>query len=55
MIDGFTVHTAATVGIALAPAHGDDPAELLQHADLALAMAKRRRAGVQVYDSGRAP
>ena len=51
VIDGLTVHTAATVGIALAPEHGDDPAELLQHADLALALGEATRApGCQVYD-----
>jgi EAL domain-containing protein (putative c-di-GMP-specific phosphodiesterase class I) len=34
----------------LAPKHGSEPAELLQHADLALALGKRHRAGVSIYD-----
>ena len=50
VIDGLTIHTSATVGMAMDSGRGEDPAELLQHADLALAMAKRLRAGVQVYD-----
>jgi len=38
---GTTVYTGGSVGIALAPAHGDDPQTLLRHADVAMYAAKR--------------
>ena len=50
VIDGLTVYTTATVGVALAPEHSGDPTELLQQADLALGLAKRHRTGVEIYD-----
>ena len=37
---GHKVTAAASIGIALAPQHGSDPAELMKHADLALYAAK---------------
>jgi predicted signal transduction protein with EAL and GGDEF domain len=37
---GHKVTAAASIGIALAPQHGSDPAELMKHADLALVAAK---------------
>jgi len=40
MIDGQPVHLGASVGIALCPSDGEDPAELMQNADLALYSAK---------------
>ena len=40
---------SASVGIALAPEDGEDPIELLQHADLAMYEAKTSRAGQARY------
>ncbi|MEG3166163.1 EAL domain-containing protein [Sphingomonas sp. PB2P19] len=40
MLDGQSIHLGASVGIAMAPDDGDDPAELMRNADLALYAAK---------------
>lgn len=40
VIEGHAVNVGASVGIALAPADGDDPGQLLKNADLALYRAK---------------
>ena len=40
MLDGQSIHLGTSIGIALAPDDGDDPAELLRNADLALYAAK---------------
>ena len=40
-LDGHLAHVGASVGVALAPEHGDTPDELLHNADLALYAAKR--------------
>ena len=40
LIDGSTLEVEASIGIAIAPQHGDDYAELLQHADKAMYGAK---------------
>jgi diguanylate cyclase (GGDEF)-like protein len=45
------VDVRVSAGLACAPEHGENPAELLQHADTALYTAKQRRQGVEVYDS----
>ncbi|RZU31242.1 putative bifunctional diguanylate cyclase/phosphodiesterase [Blastococcus saxobsidens] len=50
-VEGLTVDVRVTAGLAVAPEHGDEPAELLQHADTALYTAKLRRHDVEVYDS----
>ena len=39
-LDGLEVHAPASIGIALFPGNGSDPAELLKNADLALYRAK---------------
>ena len=44
------VSVDASIGIALAPAHGDSCDELLRHADVAMYAAKDGRHGVIVYD-----
>jgi diguanylate cyclase (GGDEF)-like protein len=52
----FTVHelqldVRAAIGIAVTPDHGEDPASLLQHADIAMYQAKENPdSGVQLYD-----
>jgi diguanylate cyclase (GGDEF)-like protein len=44
-LDGHTIRTSASVGVALFPQHGAGPAELLQAADDALYAAKRSGRG----------
>ncbi|MCG5260565.1 EAL domain-containing protein [Cupriavidus gilardii] len=44
-IDGHTVTIGASVGIAVAPEHGDQPDDLLRAADIALDRAKREGPG----------
>ena len=39
-VEGHDVRVGSSIGIAIAPAHGDDPDELLKHADTALYRAK---------------
>jgi diguanylate cyclase (GGDEF)-like protein len=52
LIDGHPVHVGASVGIATAPSDGDDPAELMSHADLALYAAKAAGRGTyRCYDA----
>jgi len=48
-MDGLTLAVTASAGVALAPAHGDDVALLLQRADIAMYLAKERRSTVEVY------
>ncbi|WNV76330.1 bifunctional diguanylate cyclase/phosphodiesterase [Geodermatophilus sp. DSM 44513] len=50
-VHGLTVDVRVSAGLAVAPEHGDDAANLLQHADTALYTAKQRRRDVEVYDS----
>jgi diguanylate cyclase (GGDEF)-like protein len=50
MINGHEVQVTASIGIALIPADGNTPDELLKHADTALYRAKERgRNGYQVF------
>ncbi len=48
-VAGLTLDVRASVGIAVAPLHGEDAETLLRRADVAMYAAKRRRAGVVVY------
>jgi diguanylate cyclase (GGDEF)-like protein len=51
MLDGQAIHLGASVGIAMAPDDGDDPAELMRNADLALYAAKASgRGAFRRYD-----
>jgi diguanylate cyclase (GGDEF)-like protein len=45
LIDGQSIATGGSVGIAMHPLDGDEPAALLRRADLAMYAAKRGRAG----------
>ncbi|SFK91662.1 putative bifunctional diguanylate cyclase/phosphodiesterase [Geodermatophilus ruber] len=53
-LDGLEVEVGASLGIALAPSHADDPAGLLKCADLALHDAKASGGrGVRLYEPDR--
>jgi len=54
-IADLAVDIAASIGVAVAPAHGDDPTELLRHADVAMYVAKANQTGVESYDTERDP
>ncbi|MEM8706967.1 MAG: EAL domain-containing protein, partial [Actinomycetota bacterium] len=49
-IDGMTLQTGASLGVAIYPDHGSDADELRKNADIAMYVAKRRGGGVAVYD-----
>src|SRR5207248_1036764 len=48
-IENTTIDLHASIGVALYPMHGDGPELLLQHADIAMYVAKRNRSGVELY------
>jgi diguanylate cyclase (GGDEF)-like protein len=50
VIDGRVLNVAASIGLAVAPLHGRDPATLLKKADVAMYAAKRGCTGFVVYD-----
>ncbi len=50
VIDGQSIGLTASIGAALAPEHGTDVETLLQHADVAMYVAKRGALGCAVYD-----
>ena len=52
-LDGPMVRTTASVGIALAPTHGNDVSTLLRHADIAMYTAKRARQSYCIYTGAR--
>ena len=49
-IGGIALDLDASIGIAVYPEHGNDPAKLLQHADVAMYGAKQAHVGCLVYD-----
>ena len=54
-VNGIELSADASIGVAMIPDHGADVDRLLQHADVAMYVAKRGRAGVAVYDPGSDP
>ncbi len=52
-IDGMSLQTGASLGVALYPDHGDSADALRKHADIAMYVAKRRGGGIAVYDPER--
>ena len=50
-LGGFSLEVAASVGIAVFGEHGEDADALLQHADVAMYVAKRAHAGTAVYSA----
>jgi diguanylate cyclase (GGDEF)-like protein/PAS domain S-box-containing protein len=51
-LEGLSLQTNASVGIALFPEHADDPESLTKRADVAMYMAKRSSRPFAVYDPG---
>jgi diguanylate cyclase (GGDEF)-like protein len=54
-IDGFTLDIGASLGIALYPEHGSDVSTVMQHADVAMYLAKDADGGYEVYSPERDP
>ena len=54
-VAGVTLEVGASVGVALAPGHGNDLDSLLRSADVAMYQAKRAGGGVAAYDEERDP
>ena len=50
-IDGHVLRVAASIGIALCPAHSRDLKDWLRKADIAMYEAKRRGVGFRLYDA----
>jgi diguanylate cyclase len=50
-LDGVRVDISGSIGAAVYPVHSANPAELLQHADIAMYTAKRNRSGTALYDA----
>jgi diguanylate cyclase len=46
---GIEIDVRGSIGVALYPAHGDEPEELLRRADVAMYVAKRATSGYAVY------
>ena len=51
VLDGLHVDVDASIGVAVAPQHGDALDALLQHADVAMYLAKGSGSGVEQYDA----
>ncbi|HEY7628363.1 MAG TPA: EAL domain-containing protein, partial [Ilumatobacteraceae bacterium] len=50
-IGDLALQVEASIGVAIAPHHGDNYTELLQHADTAMYLAKQSGLGVSLYDT----
>jgi predicted signal transduction protein with EAL and GGDEF domain len=50
VLEGLSLDVEASIGVALYPEHGNDPDELLQHADIAMYAAKQTHAGFMLFD-----
>ena len=49
-LEGVPLEVATSIGVATYPEHGEDVDELLQHADVAMYVAKDAHAGTAAYD-----
>ncbi len=52
-LEGLRLEVRGSVGVAVAPQHGHGLDELMQHADVAMYLAKGDGGGVEHYDAGR--
>jgi diguanylate cyclase (GGDEF)-like protein len=52
-LDGVDLDVEASIGIAVAPEHGDDGTALLKRSDMAMYAAKRGRTRIEFYDADR--
>jgi diguanylate cyclase (GGDEF)-like protein len=50
MLEDLALEVEASIGVAIYPDHGSDPDELLQHADIAMYVAKQTHAGFVLFD-----
>ncbi|MGD2118295.1 MAG: EAL domain-containing protein, partial [Chromatiales bacterium] len=50
LVDDTPLEIEAAIGVALYPDHGDDPDILIQHADIAMHIAKNGAGGLNVYN-----
>ena len=50
VLDGLSLDVEASIGLAMYPDHGEDPDELLQHADIAMYVAKETHTGFVLFD-----
>ena len=55
ILEGHSVSTEISIGIAMFPEHGDDPSMLMKRADIAMYVAKKAHAGFAFYDSRQDP
>jgi diguanylate cyclase len=51
-VDVLHLDVEASIGVVVSGEHGDDAGTLLQHADIAMYVAKQQGTGVCVYDAG---
>jgi EAL domain-containing protein (putative c-di-GMP-specific phosphodiesterase class I) len=49
-LDGLDIEVTGSLGVALAPAHADEPAALLKRADMAMYDAKTSTRGLRLYE-----
>jgi len=52
-LDGLMLEVEGSVGVAVYPEHGTTPEALMQHADVAMYLAKERRSGQVAYSPAR--
>ncbi|MDH5184337.1 MAG: EAL domain-containing protein [Gammaproteobacteria bacterium] len=52
-VDELQLYVSMSIGIACFPDHGDDVHTLIQHADVAMYVAKQNKLGCDVYDPGK--
>ena len=50
VLDGLSLDVEASIGLAMYPDHGEGPDELLQHADIAMYVAKETHTGFVLFD-----
>jgi diguanylate cyclase (GGDEF)-like protein len=50
IVDGLNLQVEASIGVVVSGEHGDDASTLLQHADIAMYVAKKQNIGIFPYD-----